>query len=313
MSSRSGSNQGRGRGRGNNTSNNSGRSSNGGRFRRHRNNNNNNSGSNRNNNKEDKKFLIGNKGQESFKKVQEDLITESNIKYGAEMAYVVLHLKEKPYDNIVLKAPTTTLAIIEDAKAKDLSAEAGTTSTYEDEARAQRQAEIEANKVVYNRELEEQQKLRIQREKDMGKLCGLIKQKLSDEVKQKLEEMDDYNDFQLSDPVRLLQEIKKICHNDRGDKYVPAIVIASIKQVGKTVQAFQQSNEEHMENIKARLDTFRDNLSKLLLEEDANYDNKSKEERLVIEDKAYEKLGAYTLIATAEHDLYKTCKQSMQR
>ena len=97
-----------------------------------------------------KKFLIGNKGQESFKKVQEDLITESNIKYGAEMAYIVLHLKEKPYDNIVLKAPTTTLAIIEDAKAKDLSAEAGTTSTHEDEARAQRQAEIEANKVCWN-------------------------------------------------------------------------------------------------------------------------------------------------------------------
>ena len=86
----------------------------------------------------------------------------------------------------------------------------------------------------------------------------------------------------------------------------------SIRQMSETAQGFKESTRDHVDQIKARISTFRSNIHKMFTDEDADYDNKSKEERNTIQDKAFEKLGAYCSIITAEADIYRTFKSSLR-
>ena len=97
----------------------------------------------------------------------------------------------------------------------------------------------------------------------------------------------------------------------KGDRYICSVVLNSIKQLANTAQGFKESTKNHMEQVKARLETLRNNLNKLFEDEDPNYNVGNEQEREAIQDKAYEKLGAFMVIVTTEQDLYKTCKDSI--
>ena len=105
----------------------------------------------------------------------------------------------------------------------------------------------------------------------MGKLCGIIKARISDVVKIKLQEDPKFDDYQLGDPVELLKQIKKICMMYKGDKYICSVVLNSIKQLANTTQGFKESTKDHMEQVKARLETLRNNLNKLFQDQDEHY------------------------------------------
>ena len=90
------------------------------------------------------------------------------------------------------------------------------------------------------------------------------------------------------------------------------MVLNSIKQLASTTQGFKESTKNHMEQMK-RLKTLRNNLNKLFEDEDPNYQAGNEQEREAVQDTAYEKLGAFMVIVTAEQDLYKTSKDSLQR
>ena len=78
-------------------------------------------------------------------------------------------------------------------------------------------------------------------------------------------------------------------------------------------KGFKESTKNHVEQIKAHLDSLRNNLKKLVLDEDPKYEDKAEDDCKLVEDVAYEKLGAFMAIVTAEQDIYKTCKDSLQR
>ena len=246
---------------------------------------------------------MGNKGSESFRKVNEELLIEANTKYGADMGYIMLNEEVPPFPVIELAKPTTTLAQISAAADENLKAE----------LMAQRELEERANEVVFNQRNDYRVKQEEMRKKDMGKLCGIIRGRLSDPVLVKLQEDPKFNEYQLGDPVRLLQKIKSICMTYKGDRYICSVVLNSIKQLANTAQGFKESTKNHMEQVKARLETLRNNLNKLFEDEDPNYNVGNEQEREAVQDKAYEKLGAFMVIVTAEQDLYKTCKDSIQR
>ena len=147
----------------------------------------------------------------------------------------------------------------------------------------------------------------------MGKLCGIIKARIGDAVQIKLEEDPKCNKYQLGDPVRLLEKIKNIYMTHKGDRYICSVVLNSMKQLANTTQGFKESTKNHMEQVKARLETLRNNLNKLFEDEDPNHQAGNEQEREAVQDMAYEKLGAFMVIVTAEQDLHKTCKDSSQR
>ena len=91
------------------------------------------------------------------------------------------------------------------------------------------------------------------------------------------------------------------------------IVLNSIKQLDNTIQGFKESTKNHMEQVKARLETLRNNLNKLFEDQDEHCQDGDEQDQKDVEDKAYEKLGAFVIIVTAKQDLYKTCKDSLQR
>ena len=99
----------------------------------------------------------------------------------------------------------------------------------------------------------------------------------------------------------------------KGDKYICSVVLNSIKQLANTAQGFKESTKNHTEQVKARLETLQNNLNKLFQDQDAHYNDGDEDERKEVGDKAYEKLGAFMVIVTAEQDLYKTCKDSLQQ
>ena len=151
------------------------------------------------------------------------------------------------------------------------------------------------------------------RHRDKGKLCGIIKARISDQVLIKLEEDLNFDDYQLDDPVKLLKKIKSICMTYKGDKYICSVVLNLIKQLANIAQGFKETTKNYMEQVKARLETLRNNLNKLFQDQDPHYNDGDEDEQKEVEDKAYEKLGAFMVIVTAEQDLYKTCKDSLQR
>ena len=74
--------------------------------------------------KEKAKFLAGNKGPESHRKFKEALLVEANIKFGADMAHVILK-EEEPVDPVIkLAAPATAVAMM-DATADEKLKEEG--------------------------------------------------------------------------------------------------------------------------------------------------------------------------------------------
>ena len=151
------------------------------------------------------------------------------------------------------------------------------------------------------------------RRKTRVKPCGIIKARVSDSVQIKLEEDPDFDNYQLDDPVRLLKMIKHVCMMHKGNKYICSIVLNSMKQLANVAQGFKEITKNHMKQVKARLETLRNNLNKLFEDKDSSYQDGDEDDRRAIEDKAYEKLGAFMVIVTAEQDLHKTCKDSLQR
>ena len=100
------------------TSGNSNRSGRGGRGRgrssyrggyRPNNNNNNNSTSQSTDTtgstNEKTKYLMGNRGSESYRKVNEELLIEANTKYGADMGHIMLNEEVPPFPIIELAKP----------------------------------------------------------------------------------------------------------------------------------------------------------------------------------------------------------------
>ena len=135
-------------------------------------------------------YLMGNKGSKSFRKVNEELLIETNTKYGADMGYIMLNEEVPPFPVIELAKPTTTLAQISAAADENLKAE----------LMAQRELEERANEVVFNQRNDYRVKQEKMRKKDMGKLCGIIRGRLSDPVLVKLQEDPKFNEYQLGDP-----------------------------------------------------------------------------------------------------------------
>ena len=109
------------------------------------------------------------------------------------------------------------------------------------------------------------------RKKDKGKLCGIIKARLSDAVQIKLDKDPDFDDCQLGDLVRLLKMIKHVCMVHKGDKYICSVALNLIKQLANTAQGFKESTKNYMEQVKARLETLRNNLNKLFEDKDLSY------------------------------------------
>ena len=252
--------------------------------------------------KEKSVYLMGNKGSESYRKVKQELLIEANTKYGTDMGYIVLMEDVPPFPAFKLAPPTVRLADIN--AAKDESARK--------ELQAQRDLEIRVNEVVFNQKNDNQDKQVELWKKDMGKLYGIIKARISDPVQVKLEEDPDFNDNQLDDPVKLLKMIKQVCMTYKGDKYICSVVLNSIKQLANTTQGFKESTKNHMEQVKATLETFRNKLIKLFENQDESYQDGDEEDQKSVKDNAYGKLGAFMVIVTAEQDLYKTCKDSLQ-
>ena len=48
---------------------------------------------------------MGNKGSESFRKVNKELLIEANTKYGADMGYIMLNEEVPPFPIIELARP----------------------------------------------------------------------------------------------------------------------------------------------------------------------------------------------------------------
>ena len=143
---------------------------------------------------EKSKYLMGNKGSESYRKVNEELLIEVNTKYGSDMGHIMLNEEVPPFPVIKLAKPTTTLAEIDAEKNPNIKAELV----------AQWELEERANEVVFNQRNDYRIKQQELRKKDMGKLCGIIRERISDPVLVKLQEDPKFNEYQLGDPVRLL-------------------------------------------------------------------------------------------------------------
>ena len=65
---------------------------------------------------------------------------------------------------------------------------------------AQRQLEEKANDAVFQQKNDYRDKQIELRKRDMGKLCGVIKARISNAVQVKLEEDPKFNEYQLGDP-----------------------------------------------------------------------------------------------------------------
>ena len=50
-----------------------------------------------------------------------------------------------------------------------------------------------------------------------------------------------------------------------------------------------------------------------MIDEDLSQEGKKNKDREAVDDKAHEKLGAFISITTAEQDVHKACKDSLQR
>ena len=146
-------------------------------------------------------YQMGNKGSESYRKVKDELLIEANTKYGADMGYIILNEEEPAFLVIELAQPRTTLAATNAEKDENIKAELV----------AQRQLEERANDAVFQQKNDYWDKQIELRKQDMGKLGGIIKARIGDAVQIKLEEDPKYNEYQLGDPVRLLEKIKNIC------------------------------------------------------------------------------------------------------
>ena len=99
----------------------------------------------------------------------------------------------------------------------------------------------------------------------------------------------------------------------KGDKYICTVVF-KLNQNSWPVrqQGFQGINQESHGTGESEIGNFAKQTSiKLFQDQDAHYNGGDEDERKEIEDKAYEKLGAFMVIVTAEQDLYKTCKDSL--
>ena len=248
------------------------------------------------------KFLTGAKGPESFKQVKELLQNEVSIKLGYEMAHIALEEEEMIEPKPTLDDPETTVAMI--------SAE--TNQVVKEELQDKRKAEIEANKMALAQAMAEHKKKTHALNTAKGKLCGMTQTKVSESVKIKLEEILDYNNFRLNNPARLIKELKQICFNCKGEKYTPAVMAASTRQMSQMVQGFKESTKNHVDQIKARVLTFKNSIKKMLIDKDANCEDKSKDERAKIEDKAFKKLGAFCVVLTSENELHRTFKNGLR-
>ena len=152
-------------------------------------------------------YLYGAKGGESYIMVQEQLGDEVQSKLGSAMVHIIWSEEEQQLPEVKLEAPATTQKQIDDetdAEAKKLLKE-------------QREREINANKQVYAQAKAEDRKHNKEQEEKKGKLCGIIKQRLTDMVRSKLMEHPNFKIFQKDDPVTLLQEIKAVCYNYKGE------------------------------------------------------------------------------------------------
>ena len=146
------------------------------------------------------------------------------------MGHIALNEEQPAFPLIELAQPRTTLAAIAAEQDEGIKAE----------LMAQRQLEEKANDAVFQQKNDYWDKQIEVRKWDMGKLCGIIKARISDAVQVKLEEDPKFNEYQLGDPVKLLQKIKNICMTYKGDRYSAELD----KTVGQHYPRIQRINQE---------------------------------------------------------------------
>ena len=101
---------------------------------------------------------------------------------------------------IKLAPPKTLLADIDGAKGRGLQRKS---------SRLEGELEIQANKSVFDQRNDHRDKQEEIRHQDKGKLCGIIKARISDQVLIKVEEDPNFDDYQLDDPVKTARDDKK--------------------------------------------------------------------------------------------------------
>ena len=95
--------------------------------------------------------------------------------------------------------------------------------------------------LIFNSERAEHSKKLEKSAKDKEKLCLVLIKRCNTVVMTPLEKMTDYYSFSLTDPVRLLSEIKNICLTYKGVQHPCSILYNAISGVAN----IKQSNDEH--------------------------------------------------------------------
>ena len=148
------------------------------------------------------KFTIGENQAENYTRLTQHMAEKANSSYGYKMAYIIENEKEYEFEVPTLQRATRGAADSEE-----------------------RLTHTEELKLIF-KEDHKRYKDDLQKYKEnKQKLCSDILSKTSEGVRAKLNEDTDFISYKFTDPVKLIQEIKSICLNYRGNKYPYAIVL----------------------------------------------------------------------------------------
>ena len=212
------------------------------------------------------------------------------------MAHILLNESEFVFTPPTLRAATAALS------------EVPTQAELAEKARQDRELEL-----IFNSERTEHSKKRDKYAKDKEKLCSMLIKKCNTVVTTQLEEMNDYYTFSLTDPVRLLSEIKNICLTYKGVKHPCSILNNAVSGVASLKQLDDEHPKDFAEKVKNRVNILFDNFITICKEEDTDYLNKDPTKRKEIEEAALEKYMAYLAIVKSSNNIYKDLKDNMKQ
>ncbi len=235
---------------------------------------------------------------ENHTRLAEHLATQALKDFGKPMAHVLLN--EEEHD-----IPAPTLARV---KASDIDSKLS-----DEDKTAEKERKTEENKIVFETAMKEHNKDIKEYDRHKEKLCAILLKRTGESMKAKLEEDKDFSKCKLSDPVRLLAEIKKICLNCKGNKNGFAILLNTVTGVANAKQQDGETIKAYAERVKSRVESLVDGMMKMpqLIDSKHQEVTTSKHDDLVA--KACDKLAGYLLIARADHDVHKDLKDNMKQ
>ena len=244
------------------------------------------------------KFSTGDNQAENCQRLVGELAKTVQEKCGAKIAHTLLTESEFNFDEIKPKMTLGTIVLSDKST---------------DEETLEKEREDKQIAADYTVAIKRHEDAVVKYNTDKEKLCALLLQKCMSVVIVQLEERPDYIKFSLTDPVKLLAEIKKICLTYKGAKHPCFTLQNSVYGLATAKQEKNESTRDFAEKVKTRVNALTQNLEALILAKDPDFWDKRKEERKTIQEEALEECMASLMIIKSNNEIYKELKENMKQ